>query len=143
MIFNSEEQAKLAYAINKAENKTSGEIRLCVEKHCPGEVLDRAVNYFHRLNMEKTALRNGVLIYLATEDHKFAIIGDKGIDQKVGERFWDETKNLMLEHFQNNRLLEGLEAGIDSAGQQLKTFFPRKDDDINELPDEVFFGDSQ
>ena len=126
-----------------AENHTSGEIRLAVEPHCKGEVLERAAQYFHRLGMDKTALHNGVLIYIATEDHQFAIIGDHGINAKVPDNFWEETKDLMLQHFRQGDLIQGLIEGIIHAGEQLQHFFPRQDDDVNELPNDILFGDGR
>lgn len=127
------------HAINLAENRTSGEIRVCIERKCSGEVMSQAAKRFNELNMHKTALKNGVLIYLAIDDHKFAIIGDKGINKKVPDNFWEETRNIMSEQFKKEQFADGLIAGINRAGEQLRTFFPRSDDDINELPNEVVY----
>src|SRR5690606_12685909 len=138
-LFNNQQEEKIMHAINMAENRTSGEIRVCIEKKCPHEAIAQAVRRFSELDMHKTALKNGVLIYLAIEDHKFAIIGDEGINKKVPENFWEETKNIMANLFKKEQFAEGLIAGIDRAGKQLKTFFPRSDDDINELPNEVVY----
>lgn len=138
-LFNSQEEEQLTHAINLAENRTSGEIRLCIEKTCSGDVIKQATKRFNQLDMHKTALKNGILIYLALEDHKFAIIGDAGIDKKVPEGFWQETKDLMIEYFKKDAYVDGLVAGIDRAGKELKTFFPRSDDDINELPDDIVY----
>lgn len=140
-IFNTEEQGEIIHAISLAENKTSGEIRVAVERRCKTNALSRAAHYFNRLGMHKTALRNGVLIYMAVDDHMFAIIGDEGIDNRVSPGFWEETKTLMAGHFQKGELVEGIVKGILHAGKQLKTYFPVSDDDVNELPDEVVFGD--
>ena len=142
-LFTEEEQERIVNAIHEAENHTSGEIRLAVEPHCKGEVLDRAAQYFHRLGMDKTALHNGVLIYIATEDHQFAIIGDRGIDAKVPTNFWEETTNLMLQYFRQGDLIQGLIEGIIHAGEQLQHFFPRQDDYVNELPNDITFGDGK
>ncbi|GGC38333.1 hypothetical protein GCM10011386_33040 [Parapedobacter defluvii] len=141
--FTDEQQEKIVFAIQQAEARTSGEIRLAVEPHCKGEPLDRAMVYFERLGMDKTALHNGVLIYLATEDHQFAILGDKGIHTRVPADFWEETKELMLKHFKAGDLVQGLIAGIAHAGEQLKRFFPREADDVNELPNDIAFGDGK
>ncbi|MNS34658.1 hypothetical protein D3C72_667890 [compost metagenome] len=127
-------------AIKRAESITSGEIRVCAEKYCAGEVLDRAAYYFKHLEMHKTSQRNGVLIYIATEDHKFAIIGDAGINALVGDGFWHETKNIMLQHFKSGQLTQGLIEGINKAGEALAKFFPPTDKDNNELSDDIYFG---
>ena len=91
--------------------------------------------------MHKTELRNGVLFYLALKNRKFAVLGDAGINKVVPENFWDEVRNIMLNHFRENRFTEGLAEGIALAGQQLKKHFPFKHDDVNELSDEISFGE--
>lgn len=139
-LFTEEEQEQVRRAIESAEKNTSGEIRVCAEKSCPTEdAIERASAYFLKIGMDKTALRNGVLIYIATEDHKFAIIGDNGINQAVPDNFWDTTREAMLAKFKAGQLAEGLVAGIQMAGEKLKAFFPCLDEDQNELPDEISF----
>ena len=140
-IFSSQEQELIAQTISEAENSTSGEIRIAVEKRCRGDAFDRATTYFKELGMDKTVQRNGVLIYLANEDHKFAIIGDRGINKVVPSDFWETTKTAMGAHFSAGNLCEGIVAGVSLAGEKLSIFFPRQADDVNELPNEVIFID--
>ena len=103
-------------------------------------VLDKAASVFHNLKMNKTELRNGVLFYLAVNDKKFAILGDKGINEKVPGNFWDNIKNSMLEHFKNEQFTEGLAKGIEMAGEKLKVHFPLQINDKNELNNDISFG---
>ena len=140
-LFNDEEQKRIKQAVEAAEQNTSGEIRVCVEKTCSEEVLDRAAKYFAKLDMHKTKLRNGVLIYLATVDRKFAIIGDAGINEVVPDDFWEQTKLDMLDQFKQGNLVEGVATGVKLAGEQLKKYFPHALDDVNELPDDISFMD--
>ena len=126
-------------SVQSAELDTSGEIRVHIEEVCKGEVLDRAAYIFQKLGMTKTELRNGVLIYLAIKNRKFAIIGDAGINAKVPSDFWDKTKTIMLNNFRDGLFTEGLCQAVLLAGEQLKQHFPHQRDDINELPDEVSF----
>ncbi len=128
-------------AIKEAELNTSGEIRVHIESSCKGDVLDRAAYLFKKLQMHKTEQRNGVLFYLAYKDHKFAILGDGGINQKVPDNFWDRIKERMAEKFREGKFAEGLAEGIKESGEQLKTHFPYQSDDVNELSDEISFGD--
>jgi uncharacterized membrane protein len=138
--FTEENKLQIASAIRVAETNTSGEIRVHIEKNCREDVLDRAAYWFEQLGMHKTKLRNGVLFYLAVEDHKFAILGDAGINQKVSSDFWEETKELVISKFKEGSYAEGLAAGIIKAGEQLKQHFPFKSDDVNELSNEISFG---
>ena len=91
--FTQAQKEAMVAAIRQAEKDTSGEIRVHIEKHCKKSPLDRAVEVFAELKMHKTALRNGVLIYLALEDKKLSIIGDVGINTKVPGDFWDGKNN--------------------------------------------------
>lgn len=142
-IFSTNEQERIVQAINIAESKTSGEIRLVIDrKLLYPSALEAAVGYFEKLNMHKTQLQNGVLIYLAVDDHQFAIIGDKGINERVAPDFWDATKERMVAHFKRNEIAEGLVDGIRHAGEQLQAFYPRRLDDINELPDDIYYGNN-
>jgi len=140
-IFTTQEQEQIAHAITESEKATSGEIRIAVEKHCKGDAYERATAYFHELGMDQTSRHNGVLIYLATEDHKFAIIGDRGINKLVPADFWETTKTAMKAHFMAGNLCEGIIAGIALAGEKLSAFFPNQNDDVNELPNEIIFID--
>lgn len=139
-IFTQTEQDQITAAIREAEMNTSGEIRVHIESSCKGDVLDQAAYIFKKLEMHKTELRNGVLFYLAVKNRKFAILGDAGINLKVPENFWDETKDLVLSEFQQGKFADGLSKGIQLAGHQLKKHFPHQEDDVNELSDEISFG---
>lgn len=138
--FTSEQQANVVEAIEKAELNTSGEIRVHIDLTCKGDVMDRAAKTFAMLKMHKTKLRNGVLIYLSIQDRKFAILGDAGINTRVPEGFWETTKQAMLDKFKENELTDGLVTGITMAGEQLRKFFPYRNDDTNELNNEISFG---
>lgn len=137
--FTSEQKDAMVAAIQQAEKDTSGEIRIHFENHTRKAVLDRAAQVFAELKMHKTAQRNGVLVYVALEDHKLAILGDAGINAKVPADFWDEIKNRMVEKFKAGQVCEGVCEAIIAAGQQLKAFFPYQTDDVNELPDDISF----
>jgi uncharacterized membrane protein len=138
--FLKTDKARIVAAIREAEKNTSGEIRVHIESYCPENVMDRAAHYFKTLKMHQTALRNGVLFYLAYKDRKFAILGDAGINARVPVGFWDDIKEEMLAMFRIGDFAGGLEKGILMAGQQLKTHFPYQKDDVNELSDEISFG---
>jgi len=138
--FTKQEERLILDAIRTAETNTSGEIRIHVENRCKGDVLERASVVFDLLKMQKTKFRNGVLIYLAVEDKKLAILGDAGINAKVADTFWDEIKSGLLARFKKEEFAEGIAEGILKAGEQLKEHFQYMDDDINELPDDISYG---
>lgn len=141
-IFGEEEERRVEKAIELAELNTSGEIRVHVDNKCKENVLDRAVFLFKELEMDQTELRNGVLVYLAVQDRKLAIIGDSGINAAVPKDFWKDVKNQMKQDFSEQNFVKGLETAIATTGDKLKEYFPYQTDDINELPNQISFGKS-
>ena len=128
-------------AIKEAELNTSGEIRVHLESKCSQDPLQRAVYIFNYLKMFNTQARNGVLIYVAVESRKFAIIGDAGINKVVPDNFWNGIKERMGAAFSAGDYVGGLSSAIREAGESLKKYFPYQTDDINEQPDEISFGE--
>ena len=137
--FTTEQQHEIVEAIRQAEANTSGEIRVHIENHCRGDIMDRSAMVFNILKMNETAERNGVLISLAIKDKKFSIIGDEGINKMVEHDFWNDVKDMMAGHFRSGNFTEGIIQGVLRVGEKLKTFFPHKSDDINELSDDISF----
>ncbi|RZJ35938.1 MAG: TPM domain-containing protein [Flavobacterium sp.] len=135
-----DEEREVVEAIRLAEKETSGEIRVHIERSSEKDAFDRAKEVFHLLKMDTTALKNGVLIYLAVDNRTFAICGDKGIDDVVEADFWKSTKDLMATHFRNGDFKIGLMAGIKMAGEQLQQYFPSLEDDRDELDNEISNG---
>jgi uncharacterized membrane protein len=138
--FSDEKKAGIKRAIEVAEMNTSGEIRVHLENSCKKDIFDRAVEIFHKLEMHKTNLRNGILFYVAVRDRKFVIIGDVGINQKVPEGFWDDIKETVISHFRSGMIAQGLIEGIALAGEQLKAQFPHEANDVDELPNDISYG---
>jgi uncharacterized membrane protein len=138
--FSKEQREDIRQAIMNAELDTSGEIRVHIETRCKGEVLDRAAFLFDKMGMQKTEKRNGVLFYVSVKNRAFAVLGDSGINSVVPKDFWDDLKNILLNHFREEKFTEGLIKGIDLIGSRLKEHFPYQAGDINELSDEISFG---
>ncbi|HEY1039106.1 MAG TPA: TPM domain-containing protein, partial [Bacteroidia bacterium] len=105
--FTENQQATIVDAIKQAELKTSGEIRLHLEDKCKDNPVNRANMLFENLGMHKTELRNGILFYMAVESKDFAVVGDKGIHEKVGAEFWDTVKDKAIGHFKKGMFAEG------------------------------------
>lgn len=139
-VFTDSAKAQIKKAIQEAERNTSGEIRVHVERKLKEDLMDHAAFIFKELEMHKTEQRNGVLFYLAFDDHKFAILGDAGINAKVPDGFWDSIRDEMAERFRGGDLIGGLSHGIRRAGEELKRYFPYQSDDENELSDDISMG---
>ena len=135
------ERAAIVAAIKDAESKTSGELRVHLDRKSHGDPQGAAKRVFEKIGMDRTADKNGVLFYIAVADHSFAVIGDAGIDAKVEKDFWDRVSEQMLAAFKEDRFGEGIAAAIRTAGEKLAASFPRKEGDKNELPDDVSVGE--
>ncbi len=129
------EAVKRAVAV--AEAGTSAEIRVHLDHRCPGDPVARAVAVFERLGMHRTAERHGVLIYVAITDRKLAVIGDQGIHERVGEAYWQRLVADVTAHFRNERPRDGFVHAVTELAGVLREHFPRRPDDVDELPDEI------
>jgi uncharacterized membrane protein len=140
--FTNEEKQQLVEAIQKAEQRTSGEVRVFIESRCRFvNALDRAQEIFFQLKMNETELRNATLIYVAVKDKQAAVFGDEGIHQKVGKKYWEDEVMKMLLLFRKEQLADGICQAITDLGEALVFYFPyNRESDKNELPDEIIFG---
>lgn len=138
--FSQDEESSLVSAIADVELRTSAEFKLHIDKFCKGDPFLKALNIFKHLQMDQTEDRNGVLIYVSVEDKKFAIIGDIGIHEKVMPEFWEVTRDKMVNAIHVNGLCAGILTGIHEAGNQLMTYFPSRNDDRNELNNDISYG---
>jgi len=140
--FSKEEKARIIEAIQLAEQRTSGEVRVFIESRCRFvNPLDRATEVFANLKMSETDLRNATLVYVAVKDKQAAVFGDAGIHEKVGQKYWEEEVNKMLLLFRRHHLAEGLVQCIKDIGEALHFYFPYESTtDKNELPDDIVFG---
>ncbi|MBL7816749.1 MAG: TPM domain-containing protein [Saprospiraceae bacterium] len=138
--FNKIEEERIMAAIRTAEKASSGEIRVYVETSCPDSVEKRTIEIFKKLKMYLTRERNGVLIYIAMESRKFAILGDEGIHKKMGFSFWTNEAAALKTFLSEDKTVEGVCKVIIDIGEVLKEHFPHLDDDKNELPDAPVYG---
>lgn len=131
------DQQRIVEAIQYAEQQTSGEIRVHVQPRAADDIRNVAERTFERLGMTKTALRNGVLLFIACEEQRFTILGDRGIDEKVPSGFWDRIAAQLTIRFKAGEFTDGIVEAIHSAGNELRTYFPRSAADVDELANDI------
>ncbi|HIP49012.1 MAG TPA: TPM domain-containing protein [Lutibacter sp.] len=136
----AQQEKAVIQAIQKAENNTSGEIRVHIENKTEKPTLERAKEVFLYLKMDQTQQRNGILLYVGVTSKQFAILGDEGINRLISNNFWEEEKKLVLHHFSKNEYKVGLVKAIERIGEKLNKFFPYKKEDKNELSDKISKG---
>lgn len=138
--FTEQESASIIQAIHEIENFTAGELRVHLEDLCEAAPVERAIEVFNKLGMYNTSQKTGVLIYIASEDHKLAIIGDKGIHDIVGDDFWHTIMKNMQEKFNHESIYSGILYGVIAVGEKLKEHFPEMRKPVNELSNEISYG---
>ena len=131
---------RVTAAVRRAEAGTGAEIRVHLDARCAGDPVAQAVAVFERLGMTRTAEQSGVLVYLALEDRKLAVIGDAGVHARVAEGYWPRLAAVLADHCRAGRPADGIVAVVDELGSLLARHFPRRPDDRNELDDDVSLG---
>ena len=138
-LLTEEQEQSVVEAISRAEKVTSGEIRVHIEENCRKDPLERARKVFHKLKMDRTEQRNGVLIYVATDDRKLAVFGGKGIYDQVGHEFWDDVIEQLSTRFVNGQYEKGLVEAVETVAQKLEDLYPYQRGDVNELTNQISY----
>jgi len=138
-LVSAADEIRLIKSIQLAELKTSGEVRVHIDKTCKGDALEECKLKFTKLNMHETKDRNGILFYLAINSKSFAVWGDEGIHQKVSDEFWKSITDCAIGYFKQNDLITGIEKAVEMCGEKLKVYFPIEADDKNELSNEISY----
>ena len=128
-------------AINAAEQSSSAEIKLVLARHCWGDLKAKAHKVFSELGLDRTEQRNCVLVMLVVTNREFLIYGDQGMHEKVGQDFWDDIRDVMLDAFAQGEFGEGLSAAIRRIGEKLALYFPFQRDDADEISNDIIYKD--
>ena len=132
------EHDRIVEAIREEESRTSGEIRVLIQRgKLKSDPLVAAQKKFRQLAMHKTRERNAVLIFVAPRMHKFAVAGDRAIHEMCGAELWQRIVERMRTRFLNQKFSEALVEAVHDVGNALATHFPKRSRDENELPDEI------
>lgn len=129
----------LVKAIHDAEEQSSGEIRIHIDRHTSEGFAKVAMKLFFELGMQKTKKRNGVLFYVSFEHRYLTIIGDKGIHEKVHQSFWNQMHDEITTGFKNEEYFQSLKTAVLKTGLELKKYFPLNGKPLNELPNDITF----
>lgn len=139
LLLTDSERGDVERAIAEAESRTSAELKLVIVRHCWGDIQEKLLATFQRLKLDQTAKHNAVMIMVVTANRQLSIYGDRGIHEQVGENFWFDVRDEILDSFGDGRFGDGLCTGIRRIGQKLATAFPYEEADENEISDNVAF----
>ena len=136
---SADESARVAEAIDEVEHATSAELKVVIVRHCWTDIRTKAAAVFRKLGLHRTEQRNCVLVLLVTANREFHVHGDEGIDARVPAGFWDDVRDAMQSRFAEGRFADGLCEGVGLIGGKLTQYFPRRADDVDEIPDGVTY----
>jgi uncharacterized membrane protein len=141
---SDDELLRISNKIKAAEKTTAGEICVNIkEKRKFSErnksLRDLAESEFFKLGIGKTRDKTGILIFILLQDRQFYVLADKGINEKVPEKTWDNIKDEMQENFLEGRFCPGILNAIEKIGKTLAQHFPIKPDDTDEISNIVRF----
>lgn len=140
-LFTELDHDRITAAIQEAEKRTSGEIRVYVSHRKVSDPRHAGAHQFVKLGMDKTKHRNAVLIFIAPESQNFAVLGDTAVHARCGETFWESVASAMRELFRQGKFTEGIVHGIDTAGKALAQHFPADKTDHHKVADSVVEGE--
>lgn len=141
LFFTKEEEKRIEEAIRFVEKGTTGEIRIRIERRCPGEPLEHARSLLHTLGMTATRERTGILIYMSISDRRLAIFGDEAIHQHFGADGWQSVCDQLSDRFKREEFTEGICEAVHKVGQVLSKAFPARPDDVDELTNKPSYGE--
>ena len=133
---------ELQNKITEVEKTTSGEIRICLKlnkkfSEIKQSSYDLAIREFHKLGMQNTKNKCGVLFFVLLKEKRLEIIADEGIHKKLSQDFWDTLAKHISIEFANGKFKNGIIHFLNEAGLILTKEFPHEENDTNELPDEI------
>jgi len=143
LFLSDQQEQHVISMIQETENRTSAEIRVHIENNCSDDALDRAAGVFHDLGMDETQRQNGVLIYIASEDHEAAVYAGKGIHSEVEEGFWSDVLQILINHFKQDNFEQGIAEAVKKVGTKLEELYPYRKGDVDELSNEISYNSNQ
>ena len=107
------------------------------DEHAAEVAAEQAFQEFFRLGLHETRERTGVLLFVSLFERRVVVLGDRGIDARVGAAHWERTREAILRGIARGSLRDGLIEGIRASGEVLAEHFPWVEGDRNEVPDRL------
>jgi len=102
-------------------------------KEIDAEVEEAAVTHFFNHGLYRTRDKTGVLVLISVFERRVRVLADEGINAKVPEDQWDNIVKMITDGIKQKHAADAICAAVENIGDLLKTHFPVKPDDIDEL----------
>jgi len=111
------------------------------KKELEEEVQRAAQAAFMSSRIRKTAGGTGILLFVSFYEHRVVVLPDDTILEKLPGQDWGKLCAAIISGIKANRPTEALVEAITSCGEILGETFPRQDDDVDELSNELILID--
>lgn len=104
------------------------------------EVHEGAVTSFFLNGLHRTRDMTGIIIYVSVYERMVEILADKGINDKVDPKVWDEVVQDVTQAIRKGEPADGICRAVTRCGELITENFPIKPDDVDELPNLIVDG---
>jgi len=101
------------------------------------KVHERALLHYMESGIYNTRDHTGILIFISTLEHRVELLADKGISVKIPLEQWQKIVENILGGVKQGDFVAKLCQSIEECGDLLAEHFPIKDDDTNELTNDI------
>ena len=96
-----------------------------------------ALAAFHEMRVSETRERTGVLVYVSCLERMAVVVPDGGVLRRVATQAWDEAVRAVEAAAAGHAPGMPVAVAVRGLGELLAVALPPREDDVNELPDEV------
>lgn len=107
------------------------------KKEIQEEVHQRSLEVFYENKVSMTRERTGIMIFISLLERRVEVLADCGINEKVSKDYWNELVASLSSQIGKGNMIGGVVASIKVCGEALSESFPIKDNDKNEISDEL------
>ncbi len=118
-----DERKRIDAALTHAQMGTTAVIAVRIITDAHVDALEHAKAEFTAKGLHQSAGENGALILVAPKAKRFAVIGDRALHERVGQKFWDDTVAQMAKTFKSGKTADAIVQGIDRLGRAFHEHF--------------------
>jgi putative membrane protein len=102
-------------------------------KEIDDEVEEAAITNFFDQGLYRTRDQTGVLVLISVFERRVWVLADRGINANVSESQWNDIVKMITDGIKQKRPADAICEAVEKIGELLKTHFPIKPDDTDEL----------
>jgi uncharacterized membrane protein len=141
-VLSEADEQRIVRAVAEAERGSRGEVRVHLERRCPGgDALARAAVLYRASRLHTTRDDTGVLLYVARRSRCAAVWSGAGIHPRADAAFWQGVTDAVAKGYRDGSPIDGICRALGVIGDLLRAHVGGGDSAGNEIPDGVTTGD--